>query len=240
MFRPCSIALCAAVAVTAPLSAQVATKLKDPNPTIPNRAANLATRPVAAPTIGVRYTSQLGGSQVSILFNPVPNATTYTLRRGTSAGGPFIALASTDFSLNTNSCCEIIDLFAYKTGPGHPLWYIVDAWAGASLLMSSPVVQYDLPPFFKGPIRVEMARTAPNEWTVGWEPEFNVTSYNVSVRAGRGTLELYRNLSIPAPQTQIKLNGLQSGIQYRVEVAATIPWNGANEVRRGMTMYTAP
>lgn len=106
----------------------------------------------ARPQITVRAIYPNSGSAIDILFNAVAGADHYTLRRGATANGPFTTFTGppqVSFSLNNYvvnpPCCEVEDLQAYLVGVGQTVYYVVDAWAGSSLLMSTAPLRMDLP-----------------------------------------------------------------------------------------------
>jgi hypothetical protein len=213
----------------------------------------VTNRPVGPPRmmpvpnpIGIRSVSPLGGQQISILFNAVPNATTYTLRRGPSPTGPITPLPQTQVSLSTNNyvvnppCCEIIDRAAYTVGVGQTVYYVIDAWAGPNLILSSTPVRMDLPIWFAGPLNVDLEKTGSNQWTIGWEPVQTATNYLVWVQLGDGPINIYYNSQIPPGQNQLTLGGLQSGSRYHLIVEGIVPWNGTKASRDGSMYYTAP
>jgi hypothetical protein len=201
--------------------------------------------PVANP-IGIRAVTPLGGQQISILFNAVQNATTYTLRRGPSPTGPITPLPLSQVSLTMNNyvanppCCEIIDRAAYMVGIGQTVYYVIDAWAGPNLILSSSPIRMDLPTWFAGPLNVDFEKTGGNQWTIGWEPVQSATNYLVWVQLGDGPISIYYNKQIPPGQTQLTLGGLQSGSRYHLIVNGLIPWNGTVSSRDGSMYYTAP
>jgi hypothetical protein len=137
-------------------------------------------------------------------------------------------------------CCEIMDMEAYKVGPGQTVWYVVDAWKANELIRSTSPIRMDLPSWFRGPLRVDMAKTGNDQWTIAWETFPEASSYGVLVRIDGTLISVLNNTSIPPGQTQLNLSGLTSGTQYSVYVSGEVMWNGKRQTRAGSTMYTAP
>lgn len=210
------------------------------------RSREALARMAAITTIGVRRAFFNGGSTIDIFFDAVEGATTYTLRRASASAGPYTTLPPSQARLTTNNylvnppCCEIMDVEAYKVGVGQPVWYVVDAWNGSTILKSTAPIRMDLPNWFRGPLRVDIAKTGSDQWTIGWEPVEGATSYLVWVKIdGTAINHLYNN-NIPAGQTQLNISGLYPGTRYSIYVSGSLMWSGEKLSRYGTTWYTTP
>ena len=239
-----------AAAPPAPAAAQSAvtpqkgTSVQAPTAVAPARALRPPRAMPVAPQIGIRLMYPASGTAVDFLFNAVPNATTYTLRRSASASGPYVTLTGGDVSLVLNNyvvnppCCEIEDRNAYTVGVGQTVYYVIDAWSGTSLLMSSAVQRMDLPMWFSGPLNIDLEKTGANQWTIGWEPVATATSYLVWLQVNDGPINILYNPNVPANQTQLNVSGLQSGTRYRLYVSGSVMWNGTKASRDSTKYFT--
>jgi hypothetical protein len=109
-----------------------------------------------------------------------------------------------------------------------------------NLIRTSPQIRMDLPSWFRGPLRVDMAKTGNDQWTIAWETFPEASSYAVLVRIDGTLINVLNNVSIPPGQTQLNLGGLTSGTRYSVYVSGAVMWNGKRMTRAGSTLYTAP
>ncbi|HEY7634723.1 MAG TPA: fibronectin type III domain-containing protein [Gemmatimonadales bacterium] len=244
--------MCGLLALLAsPLSAQVsaeAARIEQPQAAMPTATRSRASleRVVVNTSIGVRGVFPTGGEAIDIFFDAVDGATTYTLRRASSSNGPYTTLPPSQARLTTHNyvanppCCEIMDMEAYKVGVGQTVWYMVDAWSGTTLIKSTAPIRMDLPSWFTGPLRVDVAKTGNDQWTIGWEPVVGATSYLVWVRINGGQINTLYNPNVPASQRQLTLSGLYPGTQYLVYVSGSVTWNGMKLGRSGSIWYTAP
>lgn len=210
------------------------------------RAREALTRTTVNYTISVRKVFFNQGSAVDILFDAAQGATTYTLRRASAREGPYTTLPPSQARLSTNNtavnppCCEVMDVEAYKVGVGQTVWYVLDAWDNNTLIKSTDPIRIDLPSWFRGPLRVDVAKTGNDQWTIGWEAVEGAFSYLVSVKIDGTTINLLSSPNIPPGQTQINLSGLYPGTRYSVFVSGSFMWDGQRLTRDGTTWYTAP
>lgn len=161
--------------------------------------APVQARPVDPPVAPAGVTATVGNARVALGWPPSGDATHYHVKRGTSPGGPFAAVAS---NLAAPAYTDT------TVANGTTYFYVVSALnAGGESPDSPPVATSPVAP---PPAPTGLTASPGNGWVaVAWNPSAGATGYNVrraTMRGGPYTL-VATNLSAPKYTDTTVLNG---------------------------------